>query len=102
MHGDVWHSGRANSTQSTRRALHLGFSCPNAAPQYEIAGNLTGEIRSRLGDHCRLIPDTLDQFGLEDLPFYYRVAAASHSVEENFVNSVIDGADISKATRDNK
>ena len=99
VHGDVWHSGRANYSQSTRRALHLGFSCPNAAPQYEIAGNLTGEMRSRLGDHCKLIPDTLDQFGLEDLPYYYRVSAASG--EDNFINSVIDGADISKVNRDN-
>ena len=75
VHGDVWHSGRANYSRSTRRALHLGFSCPNAAPQYEISGNLTAEIRSRLGDHCKLIPGTLDGFDLKDLPFYYRVAA---------------------------
>jgi hypothetical protein len=56
-------------------------------------------MRSRLGDHCKLIPDTLDQFGLEDLPYYYRVSAASG--EDNFINSVIDGADISKVNRDN-
>lgn len=36
----------------------MGFACPNTAPQYEIAGALTPEIRERLGDHCTLIPGT--------------------------------------------
>jgi ectoine hydroxylase-related dioxygenase (phytanoyl-CoA dioxygenase family) len=35
-HGDVWHGGRANYSQSTRRALHLGFACVNTAPQSEM------------------------------------------------------------------
>ena len=63
-HGDVWHGGRANYSESTRRAIHMGFSCPNTAPQYEISCALTSEIRERLGDHCALIPDTLESFGL--------------------------------------
>ena len=65
-HGDVWHGGRANYSQSTRRAIHMGFSCPNTAPQYEISDTLTSEIRERLGDHCALIPDTLESFGLSE------------------------------------
>jgi hypothetical protein len=43
----------------------MGYSCPNTAPQYEIAGALTQDIRERLGEHCALIPDTLASFGLE-------------------------------------
>jgi hypothetical protein len=62
LHGDVWHGGRANFSSSPRRAIHLGFSCPNTRPQYEIAGSLSEEIRERLGDHCRLIPDHLASF----------------------------------------
>ena len=58
VHGDAWHGGRANYSQSTRRLIHMGFACPNTAPQYEIAGALTPEIRERLGDHCTLIPGT--------------------------------------------
>ena len=66
IHGDVWHGGRANYSQSTRRTLHLAFACPNAAPQCEIAGTLTSEIRARLGTHCALIPGTLESFGLSE------------------------------------
>ncbi|NKB69087.1 MAG: hypothetical protein GKR89_18620 [Candidatus Latescibacteria bacterium] len=62
LHGDTWHGGRANYSTSTRRALHLGFSCPNTKPQYEVAGNLTADIRQRLGKHCALIPASLDTF----------------------------------------
>ena len=65
-HGDVWHGGRANYSQSTRRVIHMGFACPNTAPQYEIAGALSSEIRERLGDHCALIPGTLESFGLSE------------------------------------
>ena len=52
-----------------RRALHLGFACPNTAPQSEIAGTLTPEIRERLGKHCAFIPDTLESFGLSKSQF---------------------------------
>ena len=62
LHGDVWHGGRANLSSSPRRAIHLGFACPNTRPQYEIAGSLGEEIRERLGDHCRLVPDQLESF----------------------------------------
>ena len=68
-HGDVWHGGRANYSQSTRRALHLGFACVNTAPQSEIAGTLTSEIRERLGKHSALIPGTLESFGLSKSQF---------------------------------
>ena len=68
-HGDVWHGGRANYSHSTRRALHLGFACPNTAPQSEISGSLTSDIRERLGDHCALIPGTLESFGLKESQF---------------------------------
>ena len=57
LHGDVWHGGRANSSDSTRRALHLGYACPATAPQYDIAGGLDARARRRLGPHCALIPD---------------------------------------------
>jgi len=65
LHGDVWHGGRANYSTSPRRVIHMGYSCPNTAPQYEIAGSLTPDICQRLGDHCTLIPNTLASFGLE-------------------------------------
>ena len=64
-HGDVWHGARANRSKSPRRVIHMGYSCPNTAPQYEIAGSLTQDIRERLGEHCALIPDPLASFGLE-------------------------------------
>lgn len=62
LHGDVWHGGRANYSTSPRRAIHLGYSCPNTRPQYEIAGSMTPEIRQRLDVHCALIPDPLTSF----------------------------------------
>ena len=62
LHGDIWHGGRANHSTSTRRAIHLGFSCPNTRPQYEIAGCLTATTRWRLGEHCALIPVPLASF----------------------------------------
>ncbi len=65
-HGDVWHGGRANTTSSTRRVIHLGFACPNTAPQYEIAQSLTPETRQRLGHNRTLIPGTLDAFGVSE------------------------------------
>ena len=57
LHGDCWHGGRANASDTTRRALHLGYACPATAPQYDIAGALSAETRQRLGTHCALIPD---------------------------------------------
>jgi hypothetical protein len=36
--------------------IHLGYSCRNTAPQYEIADSLTPAIRRRLGVHCALNP----------------------------------------------
>lgn len=69
LHGDVWHGGRANRSASSRRVIHLGFSCPNTAPQYEIADTLTAETRQRLGRHCVLIPDSLPAFGLAGSQF---------------------------------
>ena len=65
LHGDTWHGGCANYSKLPRRVIHMGYSCPNTAPQYEIAGSLTQDIRERLGEHCALIPDTLASFGLE-------------------------------------
>ncbi len=86
LHGDTWHGGRANYSQSTRRVIHMGFACPNTAPQYEIAGTLTPEIRERLGDHCALIPGTLDSFGLSDGQFVNRhvdaVMDAANTIKE--------------------
>jgi hypothetical protein len=57
LHGDVWHGGRVNDSDSTRRVIHLGYACPATAPQYDIAGGLSPETRQRLGQHCALIPD---------------------------------------------
>ncbi len=68
VHGDTWHGGRVNNTTSPRRAIHFGFSCVRTAPQYEIAGTLTPEIRRRLGDNCALIPAALESFGLAEGP----------------------------------
>ena len=68
VHGDTWHGGRANLSDSPRRVIHMGFACPNTAPQYGIAEALTAEIRARLGEHCGLIPDTLASFGLDEEP----------------------------------
>ena len=65
LHGDVWHGGRANYSTDPRRVIHMGYCCIYTAPQYEIAGALTPEIRERLGDHCRLIPGTRESLGLE-------------------------------------
>ena len=56
LHGDTWHGGRANYSTAPRRVIHLGYSCRNTAPQYEIADSLTPAIRRRLGVHCALIP----------------------------------------------
>ncbi len=64
-HGDIWHGARANLSKSPRRVIHMGYSCTNTAPQYEIAGSLTQAIRERLGAHCALIPDPLTSFDLE-------------------------------------
>ena len=47
IHGDVWHGGRANHSRSTRRVIHLGFSCPATAPQYEIADRRIDEVAVR-------------------------------------------------------
>ena len=68
VHGDTWHGGRVNHTAAPRRVIHLGYSCPNTAPQYGIAEAITAETRRRLGEHCRLIPGTLAAFGLTDDP----------------------------------
>lgn len=65
LHGDVWHGGRANHSTSSRRVIHLGYACPNTAPQYEIANTLTPEIRQRLGTHCVHIPNPLTSFNQE-------------------------------------
>lgn len=62
LHGDLWHGARANRSPSTRRVIHMGYCCPNTAPQYEIADSLTPEIRQRLGVHCALIPAPLTSF----------------------------------------
>ena len=52
--------------------IHLGFSCPATAPQYEIARTLTPEIRARLGEHRALIPGTMESFGLGASPLHGR------------------------------
>ena len=62
LHGDIWHGGRANHSPAPRRVIHLGYCCPNTAPQYEIAGSLTPEVRRRLGVHCALIPECLAHY----------------------------------------
>ncbi len=65
VHGDTWHGGRANYTDSLRRAIHMGFACPATPPQYELGGAISDETRNRLGAHAALIPKTLAEFGLE-------------------------------------
>lgn len=68
LHGDVWHGARVNHSTFVRRVIHLGYSCPNTAPQYEIAGTLTPENRQRLGVHCTLIPNALETFDRTNRP----------------------------------
>lgn len=68
VHGDCWHGGRVNNTDGPRRVIHMGLACPATPPQYEIAGAITPETRARLGEHARLIPGTLDRYGLSDDP----------------------------------
>ena len=68
VHGDTWHGGRVNHTTASRRVIHLGFDCPNTAPQYEIARTITPETRARLGPLCELIPGTVESFGYKGDP----------------------------------
>ncbi len=68
LHGDTWHSGRANRSNGTRPAIHMTLGDPNTPPQYEIARSMTPEIRGRLAANCELIPDNMDAFGLPDYP----------------------------------
>lgn len=68
VHGDTWHGGRVNHSSSVRRVIHLGYSCPNTAPQYEIARAITPETRQRLGASCDLIPGTVESFGFTEDP----------------------------------
>lgn len=55
VHGDTWHGARDNRSTETRRVLHLGFACPDTAPQYEIAATLPEQSRSRLGSLADLL-----------------------------------------------
>ena len=83
-HGDVWHGGRANHSQSTRRVIHMGFACPNTAPQYEVAESLTPEIRERLRGHCVLVPGTLGSFGVSKTWYSGKLSrVAKEAVYEN-------------------
>lgn len=68
VHGDTWHGGRVNHTTASRRVIHLGFACPNTAPQYEIARTIAPETRQRLGPLAELIPATVESFGYEGDP----------------------------------
>ena len=70
VHGETWHGGRANRSISTRRTIHLAFSCPNTVPHYEIARSINPEIRKRLGSNCELIPDNIDA---QDVEEYYKI-----------------------------
>ena len=55
VHGDTWHGARDNNSSGTRRVLHLGFACPNTAPQYEIAATLPDSVRRRLGGLAEML-----------------------------------------------
>lgn len=55
VHGDTWHGARDNQSAGTRRVLHLGFACPNTAPQYEIAATLPPSYRIRLGPLAEML-----------------------------------------------
>ena len=48
VHGDTWHGARANYSSGPRRILHMGYTRPGAATQYEIAATLSPELRRRL------------------------------------------------------
>ena len=47
-HGNTWHGGMENSSDSPRRALHLGFACPSTRPQYEITAQCSASMRERV------------------------------------------------------
>jgi ectoine hydroxylase-related dioxygenase (phytanoyl-CoA dioxygenase family) len=48
VHGDTWHGARANCSTGPRRMLHVGYTRPGGATQYEIAATLSPELRRRL------------------------------------------------------
>eukprot|EP01052_Picozoa_sp_SAG31_P013766 SAG31_NODE_837_length_11633_cov_18.437663_2_plen_297_part_00 len=63
-HGDVWHGGMENFSDSPRRALHLGFACPATRPQYEITGECSTVMRRRVTARglASLFPQSLSSF----------------------------------------
>ena len=63
-HGDVWHGGMENGSDSPRRALHLGFACPGTRPQYEITAECSDAMRERVTARglAALFPQSLSRF----------------------------------------
>lgn len=55
VHGDTWHGACDNNSAGTRRVLHLGYACPNTAPQYEISATLPESVRQRLGPLAEML-----------------------------------------------
>ena len=66
IHGDTWHGGRANFSNSTRRVIHVGYACPNTPPQQDISSTITKAAKIRLGEKCSLLPYSLKSFGLDN------------------------------------
>ena len=66
IHGDTWHGGRANFSNSTRRVIHVGYACPNTRPQQDISSTITKAAKIRLGEKCSLLPYSLKSFGLDN------------------------------------
>lgn len=63
-HGDLWHGGMENGSDYPRRALHLGFACPAARPQYEITAECSTGMRERVAAKGlqKLFPEYLLSF----------------------------------------
>ena len=66
IHGDTWHGGRANFSNSTRRVIHVGYACPNTPPQQDISSTISKAAKIRLGEKCSLLPYSLKSFGLDN------------------------------------
>ena len=66
IHGDTWHGGRANYSDSTRRVIHVGYGCSKTPPQQDISSTISREAKNRLCKYISLIPKPLKSFGLEN------------------------------------